>query len=207
MENESIRTDLRHVILLRFSNLQISKAYFFVPKIPDLDSVQRDYPGINRRGNHVRGVLHRSQHHRLDMCERVWNRRWLMKRKLTHKEQVEELHRELFLQFIEWDKLRKHGGQDPFYGDGTNMNLTRNHIISIKQDLLQLCEHDELPKIYYRETPPEVDDNYLAPNGKYFEERKKRIEEMGDKVTTVIPEDREKKTVSLFEEGSSYDTN
>ena len=207
MAYESLRTDLRFVVLLRFSNLQIPKAYFFVPKIPDLDSVQRDYPGINRRGNYVRGVLHRVQYFCLGMRERVRNRRWLMKRKLTHEEQVEELHQELFLQFIEWDKLRKHGGQDPFYGDGTNMNLTRNHIISIKQDLLQLCEHDELPKIYYRETPPEVDDNYLAPNGKYFEERKKNIEEMGDKITTVIPEDREKKTMSLFEAGGSYDPN
>ena len=28
-----------------------------------------------------------------------------------------------------WENLRVRGGQDPFYPDGVNMNLTRNHAI------------------------------------------------------------------------------
>ena len=47
---------------------------------------------------------------------------------------------------------------------GCNMNLTRNHIISYKHDIREICEANNmpLPEGYYLQTPPEVDNNYMA---------------------------------------------
>lgn len=55
------------------------------------------------------------------------------------------------------------------------MNLTRNHIISYKHDIQEMCEENNipLPEGYYLATPPEVDNNYMA-NLK----QKERIERM-----------------------------
>ena len=66
--------------------------------------------------------------------------------------------------FDRWEHLKEHGGQDPFWADGCNMNLIKNHISHYKRQMKELCEDKslELPEIYYRETPPEVDYNYMA---------------------------------------------
>lgn len=44
------------------------------------------------------------------------------------------------------------------------MNLTRNHVLSYKQQIRELCEENNisLPEEYYLPTPPEVDNNYMA---------------------------------------------
>lgn len=48
--------------------------------------------------------------------------------------------------------------------NGCNMNLTRNHVLSYKQQIRELCEENNisLPEEYYLPTPPEVDNNYMA---------------------------------------------
>lgn len=63
------------------------------------------------------------------------------------------------------------------------MNLTRNHIISYKHDIQEMCEENNipLPEGYYLPTPPEVDDNYMA-NLKQ-EERVGRMRKQGVKFT------------------------
>jgi len=61
-----------------------------------------------------------------------------------------------------WDALREYGGSDPFYADGVNMNLVRNHIIYYKQRIEDQYGDGELPEIYHRPTPPEVDNDYVA---------------------------------------------
>ncbi len=97
------------------------------------------------------------------------------------KKIVEELRR--------WEHYRLYGGQDPFYSDGENMNLIRNHIISYKNDIRDLCDkyNEPLPEEYYLPTPSEVSHDYLAKNGKYFNKRKKNIEDKGERITTKIP--------------------
>ena len=60
-----------------------------------------------------------------------------------------------------WENLRVCGGQDPFWPDGVNMNLTRNHVIYAKRCLREMAaEHGwELPDEYYLQTPlPEAYD-------------------------------------------------
>lgn len=43
-----------------------------------------------------------------------------------------------------------------------NINLVRNHIIYSKRQLEETVADGVLPEIYYRETPPETDVNYIA---------------------------------------------
>ena len=67
---------------------------------------------------------------------------------------------ELENSFARWEELFKNGGSDPFWTDGMNLNLVRNHIIYYKE---QLAKQENtllgLPEIYYRETPTEIDCN------------------------------------------------
>lgn len=69
---------------------------------------------------------------------------------------------ELHASFARWEQLREHGGQDPFWADGANMNLVRNHIIYYKQQLEELYPEGNYPDAYYRQTPPEMPANYMA---------------------------------------------
>ena len=64
--------------------------------------------------------------------------------------------------FARWDYIRENGCSDPFWADGVNMNLVRNHIIFYKQKLSEEATLFLLPEAFYRETPPLVDNNYMA---------------------------------------------
>lgn len=78
--------------------------------------------------------------------------------------ELKKLIQELEDSFNRWEHLRTYGGSDPFWGDGCNMNLVRNHIFNEKRRIQEYCEEKslELPEIYYRETPQKVDDKYMA---------------------------------------------
>lgn len=73
--------------------------------------------------------------------------------------------------YEQWDHLYQYGGQDPFWPDGVNLNLVRNHIVYYKQLLIELqtsAEEEQLSLFSCalttdnRPVPPEVDDNYMA---------------------------------------------
>ena len=64
--------------------------------------------------------------------------------------------------FARWDFIRENGCSDPFWADGVNMNLVRNHIIFYKQKLSEETTLFLLPEAFYRETPPLVDNDYMA---------------------------------------------
>lgn len=70
---------------------------------------------------------------------------------------------ELERNYARWDEVFTKGGSDPFWSDGVNLELTRNHILYCKE---QLAKQENsllgLPEAYYRETPPEVDCDYMA---------------------------------------------
>jgi hypothetical protein len=95
-----------------------------------------------------------------------------------------------------WEYINKNGCNDPFWPDGTNMNLTRNHIIYAKDQISEICEVNNLPipEEMYLPIPPEVNDYYMA-NLKQ-RERVKRIDNP-EKITTKRTKyDREQ--MSLF---------
>lgn len=83
-----------------------------------------------------------------------------------------------------WKDILEHGCNDPFWADGCNMNLVRNHIIYYKKRIEEMC--DELgfaiPTEYYTPLPPEVP-NYFMANLKQ-EKRVERFRQYGYKLTT-----------------------
>lgn len=63
------------------------------------------------------------------------------------------------------------------------MNLTRNHILSHKREIREICEENgmNLPEEYYLPTPPEVDNDYMASLKQ--KERVERLRQQGVEIT------------------------
>lgn len=63
-----------------------------------------------------------------------------------------------------WKDINQNGCSDPFWSDGCNMNLTRNHIIYYQSKIREICTENRLPlpDEYYLAVPPEVNANYMA---------------------------------------------
>lgn len=69
---------------------------------------------------------------------------------------------ELIDGFEKWDVLYNYGGNDPMWSDGVNLNLVRNHIIAYKKRIEETLAPEDYPSIYYRDTPPKIEDDYMA---------------------------------------------
>lgn len=84
--------------------------------------------------------------------------------KKTAEQTINDKAAYLNKEIARWKHIQEHGCNDPFWPDGCNMNLTRNHILSYKREIRELCEENsmEIPGEYYLPTPPEVDNNYMA---------------------------------------------
>lgn len=84
---------------------------------------------------------------------------------------------ELEKEYARWDEVFTKGGSDPFWSDGANLALVRSHILYYKA---QLAKQENslfgLPDVYYRETPPEVDPNYMARPDEIRENARKAME-------------------------------
>lgn len=63
-----------------------------------------------------------------------------------------------------WEDINQNGCNDPFWQDGHNMNLTRNHILYYKEMISTTCQENGIsfPEEYYLQTPPEVANSYMA---------------------------------------------
>ena len=61
-----------------------------------------------------------------------------------------------------WEYYNIHGGSDPGYADGVNMNLIRNHILYYRRQIEEAMPPQAYPDIYRRDLPPEVDRDYMA---------------------------------------------
>ena len=61
-----------------------------------------------------------------------------------------------------WHDLNENGGSDPFYEDGVNMELIRNHILYYRRKIEEELQPSEYPEEYFLELPPEVDRHYMA---------------------------------------------
>lgn len=87
-----------------------------------------------------------------------------MKNKYNPEKQVQELAKDILHEIKHWKHIEKNGCHDPFWPDGCNMNLTRNHIIFDKKEITRICVEENLPipEEYYLPTPPVVDNSYMA---------------------------------------------
>ena len=79
--------------------------------------------------------------------------------------------------YARWDKLFTEGGSDPFWTDGVSLSLIRSQILYCKE---QLAKQENsllgLPEAYYRETPPEVDCDYMSRPDEIRENARKAME-------------------------------
>ncbi|MEQ3232286.1 hypothetical protein [Fusicatenibacter saccharivorans] len=82
-----------------------------------------------------------------------------------------------------WIHINEYGCNDPFWPDGCNMNLTRNHIISYRREIEEICEETgmALPEEYFLKVPPEVDNDYMANLKQKV--RVERLKQQGDKLS------------------------
>lgn len=80
------------------------------------------------------------------------------------KKQQEDYAKSLEESFGQWEYLLNYGGSDPFWPDGTNMNLVRNRICYYRGKLEEQYGEDKhlYPEVYFREVPPEMEHDYLA---------------------------------------------
>lgn len=69
---------------------------------------------------------------------------------------------ELRSEYARWRELRDRGGTDPFWPDGVNMNLVRNHILHWKRMIEENLQEAEYPEEYFLDIPPEMDNNFMA---------------------------------------------
>lgn len=117
-------------------------------------------------------------------------------KKRTTEQELNSLRMQICQEIAHWEYINQNGCHDPFWPDGTNMNLTRNHIIYAKRQISEICERHgiPLPEEMYLPTPPEVSDYYMASL-----KNKRRVELIGytERLTTKRNKyDREQ--LSLF---------
>lgn len=79
-----------------------------------------------------------------------------------------EIRAEIGREFDRWNEIATHGCTDPFFPDGVNMNLTRNHIL---YGYRQLAERGLTVKTLFgefpdeRPIPPRVPMMYMVRDG------------------------------------------
>lgn len=91
------------------------------------------------------------------------------KRSRKKEPTVPELVVQIRRSFSRWKHIKAHGTTDPFWPDGTNMNLVRNHIIHDQTRLRELCNQEPLngcPREACLKPPRGYSERYMAPGSK-----------------------------------------
>lgn len=91
------------------------------------------------------------------------------------KKQQENYGLELQNAHERWAYLYEHGGSDPFWEDGVNLNLVRNHILYYSGKIVETMSPGNYPAAFFKETPPEVDQQYMARKDEIRENAKKSL--------------------------------
>lgn len=91
------------------------------------------------------------------------------------KENQENPLAELKSAYAQWQQLYLDGGNDPFWPDGVNLNLVRNHIIYFKEQIEETCPLYMADELYQRELPPEVDPSYMAGPDRIREQARRSL--------------------------------
>lgn len=110
----------------------------------------------------------------------------------TDEELLQYYSAELMKAHADWLNVLNNGCNDPFWTDGCNINLIRNHVIYYRIQIINLCliRNLEVPVCYYEPVPPKVDDHYMAdlnPNNEHQIKRLERIRLHGKEPTSEKP--------------------
>lgn len=94
--------------------------------------------------------------------------------------EIRKLCRDIQKEVNHWQDIAVNGCSDPFWTDGCNMNLTRNHVIYDKRLIREICGQIsmDLPEEYFIATPPEVSVVYMATMKAADEYHERRIERL-----------------------------
>lgn len=88
----------------------------------------------------------------------------MAKKKISPEDELQSLRKDIEREVAQWKHIYAHGCQDPFWPDGSNLNMVRNHIIHDKRRMAELCVENDWPLAEegYIPTPPVVDETYMA---------------------------------------------
>lgn len=117
-------------------------------------------------------------------------------KKKTPEQELKALCKNIRQEIDHWEDINQNGCNDPGYADGTNMNLTRNHIIYAKRQIVEICERHgiPIPEEMYLPTPPQVDDYYMASM-----KQKRRVNMIGHPERITTKKNRyDREQLSLF---------
>ena len=92
-----------------------------------------------------------------------------MKRKVKEPSEA-AMRAELGREFDRWNEIARNGCSDPFWADGVNLNLVRNHILYHYRQLAErgFVQMDLFGEpVGERPIPPQVDNDYMVKNGRY----------------------------------------
>lgn len=92
----------------------------------------------------------------------------MSKKKTTLALELKKLTEYLRLDYNHWRDLFLNGCSDPFWSDGVNINLVRNHILYAKKKLEELLGSDYFvyPIEYYYPEPCEVPSDHVVKDRK-----------------------------------------
>lgn len=85
-------------------------------------------------------------------------------KKQSPESEIKNYCREIISERNHWKDINQNGCNDPFWADGCNLNLVRNHILYVRKKLELLCGEQNvgLPEEYFLPVPPVVPDGYMA---------------------------------------------
>lgn len=88
------------------------------------------------------------------------------KKKKTPVEELQELSEQLEERHERWHYIKTYGTTDPFWPDGVNINLVRNHCSYYRRLIKELCDKHGLsvPIIYEKPVPPKMPQDFMATN-------------------------------------------
>lgn len=97
----------------------------------------------------------------------------------THEEVLQTLCDSLEEAHMRWQELYTKGGSDPFYTDGANLSIIRNHILYDQERAERICLENglERPSMLNKPIPPKVDVDYMAQKGKIRTQAEKTLAE------------------------------
>ena len=128
----------------------------------------------------------------------------MAKRQRSRKEQLAEVIRESHEQ---WKRLRENGGNDPFWTDGVNLNLVRNHIIYGRRLCEEELQEGDYPEEYYLPLPEKVPPNYMVKGDEIRRkayELVRNIKENPDYIGLFVKSEKSQKEATIIKYISGY---
>lgn len=117
-------------------------------------------------------------------------------KKKTPEQELKALCNNIRQEIDRWEHINQNGCNDPGYADGTNTNLTRNHIIYAKRQIVEICERHGIPvpEEMYIPIPPVVNEYYMASL-----KQKRRVELIGHPERLITKRNKyDREQLSIF---------